>query len=393
MAELRRVRARRVLFAQHDTEEITMNHKRLCALIALSLAGIATAQADNHDDRWYVAPYLGYNNNDDDRLSDDGTVLLGLGLGRYLAPNTAIDVFIDRTQRGANEEGRTLLGSNDAMDSTMYGVALRYFFGDTAWRPYLLAGAGLINHRNGVEDGWDPGLQLGGGLQYALSDSANFRAELGYRYDMDGDSIPRTDNFGDFFLNIGATMAFGEAPEAPPPAPAPERQAPPPAPDCSTLDDDKDGVNNCNDRCPNSAAGEIVGPDGCAQEVVIDLRGVEFRFDCPSPHKAACRGESIDAAGLLPGSIEILDQAVDVLTRYPNVRVEVAGHTDSTGPDGYNQGLSERRARVVYDYLVGKGVDASRLAGPAGYGESRPIDTNDTKEGRQRNRRTELSKQ
>jgi OOP family OmpA-OmpF porin len=123
--------------------------------------------------------------------------------------------------------------------------------------------------------------------------------------------------------------------------------------------------------------------------VVIDLRGVEFYFDCPAGAKC---GHSADS-GMLPGSIEILDQAVDVLSRYPNIRVEVAGHTDSTGPDGYNQGLSERRARVVYDYLVGKGVDASRLAGPTGYGEGRPIDTNDTKEGRQRNRRTELVKQ
>jgi OOP family OmpA-OmpF porin len=84
---------------------------------------------------------------------------------------------------------------------------------------------------------------------------------------------------------------------------------------------------------------------------------------------------------------------VDVLTRYPNIKVEVAGHTDSTGPDAYNQGLSERRAKVVYDYLISKGIDASRLVGPNGYGETRPIDTNDTREGRQRNRRTELAVQ
>ncbi len=111
---------------------------------------------------------------------------------------------------------------------------------------------------------------------------------------------------------------------------------------------------------------------------MIDLRGVNFAFD---------------KSDLTPESIAILDQAVDVLNRYPAMKVEVAGHTDWIGTDAYNQGLSERRAKVVYEYLTGKGIDASRLAGPNGYGEGRPIDTNDTADGRARNRRTELVKQ
>ena len=69
------------------------------------------------------------------------------------------------------------------------------------------------------------------------------------------------------------------------------------------------------------------------------------------------------------------------------------------GTDAYNQGLSERRARAVYDYLTGNGIDASRLVGPNGYGESRPIapntnpDGSDNPEGRAQNRRTELNVQ
>ena len=111
---------------------------------------------------------------------------------------------------------------------------------------------------------------------------------------------------------------------------------------------------------------------------VIDLRGVNFAFD---------------RAELTAESTAILDQAVDVLNRYPALKVEVAGHTDSVGTDAYNQGLSERRAKTVYDYLTGKGIAADRLSGPNGYGEGKPIDTNDTSEGRARNRRTELVKQ
>jgi len=84
---------------------------------------------------------------------------------------------------------------------------------------------------------------------------------------------------------------------------------------------------------------------------------------------------------------------VDTLKRYPNVRVEVDGHTDSKGTDAYNQKLSERRAHGVYDYLSSHGVPASQISGERGFGESQPIDTNDTAAGRQRNRRVELKVQ
>lgn len=370
-----------------------MRHKQLSALIALSLGFAASVQAqDDYDTRWYVAPYMGYNHNDEDRFSDDGTLLLGMGIGRYLNDHTTLDVFVDRTQRGADEAGRILFGTDDAMDSTMYGVAVRYYFRQPdLWRPYIMAGMGMINHRNGAEDGWDPGFQIGGGFQKAFTDNVNFRTELVYRHDMDGDSVPFDDNFGDWQVNVGVTMAIGSASEPmPDPDPTPAADpTPQPESDCSKMDDDQDGVNNCDDKCAGTPAGTIVGPDGCEQKVVIDLRGVNFLFDRPK------RGQEddIDGAGLLPGSKEILDQAVDVLQRYPNVTVEVAGHTDWIGTDAYNQSLSERRARTVYNYLVSKGVDAERLKGPMGYGESKPIDTNETKEGRQRNRRTELDVQ
>jgi OOP family OmpA-OmpF porin len=75
------------------------------------------------------------------------------------------------------------------------------------------------------------------------------------------------------------------------------------------------------------------------------------------------------------------------------VHVTVAGYTDAIGTDAYNQGLSERRAKIVYDYLTGHGIDASRLEGPIGHGENNPVAPNDTEQGRARNRRTELQVQ
>lgn len=366
-----------------------MNRKSLSALIALALGAATTVQAQDYDDRWYFAPYLGYYNNDDSRLTDSGSLLIGGGIGRYVAPNASVEMFIDRTTRSFNtDEACAFLDLCSNASDLNIGVSGRFYFGpQDGFAPFIMAGLSADNHRGGAQDGWGPAAQLGGGLQTAMTDNVKFRAEAGYRYLWDDDTIPGEDNFGDWFVNLGVVMMIGDLPAAPPPpAPAP---APAPAPSCADLDDDKDGVNNCDDKCPASAPGETVGPDGCAQEVVIDLRGVEFYFDRPRPGQET----SVDTAGLLPGSAEILAQAVDVLKRYPNMRVEVGGHTDSIGTEEYNQSLSERRSKVIFDYLVSNGVDAGRLVGPVGFGESQPIDTNDTKEGRQRNRRTELKAQ
>lgn len=84
-----------------------------------------------------------------------------------------------------------------------------------------------------------------------------------------------------------------------------------------------------------------------------------------------------------------LNQLADILKENENVKVELSGHTDNTGDADNNQTLSQQRADVVYNYLVENGVDATRLSA-IGYGQNRPIDSNDTDEGRANNRRTEL---
>ena len=85
----------------------------------------------------------------------------------------------------------------------------------------------------------------------------------------------------------------------------------------------------------------------------------------------------------------LLDKVTDWLKENPDLKVEIAGHTDSRGSDAYNQKLSENRAKAVYDYLTSHGISKSRLS-YKGYGESQPIATNETDEGRQKNRRVEL---
>ncbi|KQS03036.1 hypothetical protein ASG11_01130 [Sphingomonas sp. Leaf357] len=96
-----------------------------------------------------------------------------------------------------------------------------------------------------------------------------------------------------------------------------------------------------------------------------------------------------NSADVQPQFRSTLDRVADVLGQYRETYIDVYGHTDSTGSDDYNQGLSERRAISVADYLSGHGVQSARIA-TRGYGETQPIASNDTEQGRAANRRVEI---
>jgi OOP family OmpA-OmpF porin len=378
-----------------------MKRNGLFALIALSLAGIGSAQAQDYSN-WYIAPRIGAVIPDSDRETDT-SLFTGIGIGYWSTPNFAVDFEV--THNNADFEDSSIRDGHE-FENVGVGFAGRYFFGDagSSWRPYVMGGLGFLRHAaiSGnllgptKVNGWDPMVTVGGGIQHGFSDRLAFRAEIAARYDRDNNSrqfytVDDSTGYVDAIASVGLLINFGGGGSV---APTEVRKddTPPPTPQksCRDLDDDNDGVNNCDDRCASTPAGTQVGPDGCPQTISIDLRGVNFKFDRPK------KGEKNIAPTLqepTADSVAILDQAVDVLQRNPNMRVEVVGHTDAVGTDEYNQGLSERRARIVYDYLTSHGIDASRLSGPTGYGESRPIDTNDTKEGRARNRRTELNPQ
>jgi len=151
-----------------------------------------------------------------------------------------------------------------------------------------------------------------------------------------------------------------------------------------------DGAAECRNgvsMCGNTSPDWPVGPDDYPQHVVIDLSGVSFQPDRPREHDADI---AATLAGPISDSLTVLDQAVDTLKRYPQLRVTVANYTDSVGDPAYSQALSERRAKIVYDYLIAHGIDAGRLGGPIGHGQDDPVDDNDSPAGRARNRRTEL---
>ena len=94
-------------------------------------------------------------------------------------------------------------------------------------------------------------------------------------------------------------------------------------------------------------------------------------------------------ARLLPQSFSELDKLVKLLKKYPQIKIRIMGHTDDVGTQERNQRLSEQRARSVVNYLTKKGIKIKRLTFK-GYGETHPIDSNQTKKGRQKNRRVEF---
>jgi OOP family OmpA-OmpF porin len=141
------------------------------------------------------------------------------------------------------------------------------------------------------------------------------------------------------------------------------------------MDDDGDGVVNSLDKCPNTPRGLAVDHRGCPlpikKKVSIELQ-VQFDFD-----KAVVKPEFHDH----------LRGVANFLKTYPNTKVTLDGHTCWIGTEDYNQELSQRRAENVKDYLVDKfGIAESRLT-TRGYGESQPVANNNTKQGRQQNRR------
>jgi len=177
------------------------------------------------------------------------------------------------------------------------------------------------------------------------------------------------------------------------------------------VDDDVDGVPDSEDWCMGTPAGTRVGANGCADwEVPVDCPKQQpapaaapaavAPAAAPRPDAAAAaaqienvvlKGVSFEmgSSRLRPEAHAPLRAVAAVMKANPSLAVEIGGHTDSIGPRDKNQRLSQRRAESVRAFLVGEGVDAARLAAK-GYGESQPVDTNETDAGRANNRRVEF---
>lgn len=332
-------------------------HRTLLTLSAGVLL-LSPLQAQEYDNRANVYGGLSYKMFDDDWNQHNETGQFfggeipvyerwGLSLEKWQANST-------RKQIGGDTKFNYLrLGGNYHLDQV------------GEWQPYLGVGLGhnkLINDFPRYSDS-ETALDVGFGMKRFFGDNFFVRGDL--------KAIRVTNvNNTDLAFNLGVGYAFGPKPtRAVAAAPAPQ-----PAP-VQDVDSDGDGVPDSRDRCANTPRELAVDANGCpileTHQVSQDLL-VNFDFD-----KAEIKAEFND---------EIAEFA-QFMTTYSNTRAVIEGHTDNTGPEEYNQGLSERRAQSVMNRLVeAHGIPASRLSA-VGRGESRPLVSNDTPQNRARNRR------
>jgi hypothetical protein len=172
----------------------------------------------------------------------------------------------------------------------------------------------------------------------------------------------------------------------------------------------KQGVTDIDGKCA------ILVPEGQPFSIVINKFGHDFDFGVhnvplePGPHIRSFKlsievvttytrkynldhlyfePNQFETTGLKPASLADLNRVVDSLKAHPHMKIEIAGHTDNSGDDMANLHLSQRRADAVKGYLIQKGIQEGRVLAK-GYGETDPISSNDTPEGRSFNRRTEV---
>ncbi len=216
-------------------------------------------------------------------------------------------------------------------DQFNYGIAGNIKIAKN-WR-LIIEAFGKTNFRDFFTTASSP-FEAGGGFRYIFGEtgfSVDFGATAGI---IDGVGAPRVRGFAGL---TWTSPAKHECPECPPPAPPPD---------------------------PRIQGDKIV------------IWGKIF-YDT-------------DKATIKPISYPVLDDVVDVMQKHPELHlVEVQGHTDARASDSYNQGLSDRRSHSAMEYLISKGIESSRLTSK-GYGESKPIADNTTKEGMSQNRRTEF---
>ncbi|MGC3981274.1 MAG: OmpA family protein [Steroidobacteraceae bacterium] len=378
-----------------------MKHRSLLLGLATvaSLAGTSSALAGAEVGSWYVAPQAVYV--DPDKVyGADENVGGSLAFGKVLSEAWDMELAYVDTRHDVNAGGDKLKLNGPSLNFN------RVFMRDQVVNPFIGFGLNAISSRTPgttkTQRDFGAAIKAGVLADITKDGALQLSAEIGKRSD------DFTQHLEDVFGGLGLRFNFGGAKPtpvaaapapapapvaAPAPAPAPAPVAPPPP-----ADSDRDGVINANDRCPNTPAGATVDANGC--ELDDDRDGVVNRLDrcprTPAGDKVDTNGCGInlrlevqfdtDKATIKPESYAELDAFVQFMKDVPSVKGELQGHTDNVGKDAYNLGLSQRRADSVKAYLVGKGVDGSRI-GAKGIGEAQPVADNNTADGRATNRR------
>lgn len=348
------------------------NHVLRTCLVLSGAVFSATVTADTLEHKREVSLLGGYIIEDDDRDAEYGTAFrasYGVRLSQkwWLEPTLASGVM-ETDDRVITDYYHQTLGAD---------VARRFSFNQHL-TPFVLAGVGVS--RNDVIDMRDSEIGAYGnlGLGVLSSELTDFglrlRAEFRYQYDTFDDGL------SDLHFNAGITLPIGairrEVVERVEYIEKPvivEKEVM-----VQQADSDGDGVADGADECPNTLQGLEVDAVGCVktdETQNLVLLGVSFETNSDR---------------LTANAKDILATTAEGLKGQADLKVEIAGHTDSVGDADYNQQLSLQRAQAVRNYLIERGVAPDQLEAN-GYGETSPLRSNETKEGRERNRRVEFN--
>jgi len=321
-----------------------------------------------------------------------------------------LDSVIDQIEFGFDRSDNvSYKNSNQNTDINRYFVnAIKYYPLQDKLSLYSLIGVGYESIKNEMFNNHDSGFfDYGLGLKYKITDNFSLRAEVRHAIKFDhGDN--------NLFYSIGFAIPFGKKAEPmakvepkpvpkpkPVPTPMPVVKKPAPVPVVVLVgDDDKDGVNNNDDICPNTPAGAKVNAKGC--ELDSDHDGVVNSKDkCPNtPVGNVVNSEGCvkvihlhvrfdtNKADISQEYITQIKKVADFMKINLDYSVVLEGNTDSVGSEKYNMKLSLMRANAVADALESLGVDPSKITAK-GLGELNPIDSNKNKEGRAQNRRVD----
>lgn len=346
--------------------------RRLALLGAVTLLATPSFGADQVG-QIYITPFGGALVTDNDRLLDDHHPIYGIAVGKHFSQAWSGEFNFNQADLDAST------GASAGQHRAFTVDVLRVFNRDSRFAPYLSIGAGGLEPHPGGEGDEDFVAQAGVGAFLKLWEddtrSVSLRPEIKARWDDAGADGSLVDYIG----VVGLQVSFGGARPvpvvAPVPPPAPVAQVAPPPPPPAPVDADNDGVIDSRDQCLGTPAGSMVDTVGCPQRGAITLRGVTFETN---------------SANLTADSRPVLAGVAGDLKKYPRLRVEMQGHTDSVGSEQYNLGLSQRRADSVRTFLLNEGVPAERVTAK-GYGEDQPAADNKTAEGRSQNRRVVMS--
>lgn len=405
--------------------------KKFVMALTLAAMGSAAGAAPLTFDlsQSYVAAMGSYQRLDKARYadSDSGGVQFAVGLPVTANLNLEATTFATYQPRSIDDKA-----------DLSYGLGLDALIvqRNDKFATFLLAGGGVLREDISRVESLAPYANVGFGIMGGIPGvpSLSFRTELRGVADFNKDGAPGRgkDVFFEPRLNVGLVYGFGYGAAAPVAAPAdsdgdgvldPADLCPSTPPGTAVdangcpsapVDTDGDGVLDTIDQCPGTPPGTLVDATGCAPLVApvvinpdLDGDGVLNEMDkCPGTPPSfkvdvvGCLVEQtvalqavnfeFGADELTAGAKTILDGIAGSLLAQTSVKVLVTGHTDALGAQSYNLALSQRRAKAVMDYIVSKGVEASRVSAD-GEGEFSPIASNDAEEGRAQNRRVEFS--